>query len=145
MLNTGQKPDPIKRRFTLPNEVYSLGLSAAEIVIYGYLLYRENRKTYQCWPSYTTIGEAVRLSPKTVKKYVAELVDKKFITTEHTTVITKDGRKQNGTLLYTILPIQEAVDEYHRRQMVQLEKEAARRRAQEKLNEYDRKHPKPAA
>ena len=101
MMNGWQKQDLLKRRFTLPNELFSLKLNSAEISIYAYLLYCEDRKTHQCWPSYTTIGKAVNLSPKTVKKYVAELVDKGLISTENTTVITKKGIKRNGSLRYT--------------------------------------------
>ena len=130
MLNGWQKQDLLKRRFTLPNELFSLKLSSAEISIYTYLLYIENRKTHQCWPSYTTIGKAVNLSPKTVKKYVAELVDKGLISTENTTVITQKGIKRNGSLRYTIRPIKEAVELYHQRQLRQLEMDAARWEAQ---------------
>ena len=130
MLNGWQKQDLLKRRFTLPNELFSLKLSSAEISIYTYLLYIENRKTHQCWPSYTTIGKAVNLSPKTVKKYVAELVDKGLISAENTTVITQKGIKRNGSLRYTIRPIKEAVELYHQRQLRQLEMDAARWEAQ---------------
>ena len=104
MLNAWQKQKKLKRRFTLPNELFSLELSSAEISIYTYLLYLENRKTHQCWPSYKIIGKAVDLSPKTVKKYVGKLVDKGLISTENTTVITKKGVKRNGSLRYTIRP-----------------------------------------
>ncbi len=126
MMNGWQKQDLLKRRFTLPNELFSLKLNSAEISIYTYLLYIENRKTHQCWPSYKTIGKAVDLSPKTVKKYVVELVDKGLISTENTTVITKKGIKRNGSLRYTIRPIQEAVELYHQRQLRQVELDAAR-------------------
>lgn len=130
MLNAWQRQDLLKRRFTLPNELFSLGLTTAEISIYTYLLYIEDRKTHQCWPSYKTIGKAVKLSNKTVKKYVAELVDKGLISTENTTVITKKGVKHNGSLRYTIRPIQEAVELYHQRQLLQLELDTARWKAQ---------------
>ena len=40
------KRDPIKNYFPLPNEIYSLGLSSSAIAVYGYLLCREDRKTY---------------------------------------------------------------------------------------------------
>lgn len=126
MLNGWQKQDLLKRRFTLPNELFSLKLSSAEISIYTYLLYIEDRETHQCWPSYKTIGKAVKLSNKTVKKYVAELVDKGLISTENTTVITKKGVKRNGSLRYTIRPIQEAVELYHQRQLRQLELDTAK-------------------
>ena len=53
------KRDPIKNYFPLPNEIFSLGLSAGAIAVYGFLLHREDRRTYQCVASYRTIGEAV--------------------------------------------------------------------------------------
>ena len=129
MLNGWKKKDLLKRRFTLPNELFSLELNSAEISIYAYLLYCEDRKTHQCWPSYKTIGKEVDLSPKTVKKYVGKLVDKGLISTENTTVITKKGLKRNGSLRYTIRPIQEAVELYHQRQLRKLELDAARWKA----------------
>lgn len=48
-----------KSYFTMPNEIFSLGLDASEIAVYAYLRCLENRSTYQCWPSYTTIGNAL--------------------------------------------------------------------------------------
>lgn len=126
MLNTWQMQEKLKRRFTLPNELFSLGLNSAEISIYAYLLYCEDRKTHQCWPSYKKIAKEVGLSPKTVRKYVIELVDKGLISTENTTVITKKGIKRNGSLCYTIRPIQEAVELYHQRQLRKLELDSAR-------------------
>ena len=70
------KRDPIKNYFPLPNEIFSLGLSAGAIAVYGFLLHREDRKTYQCVASYRTIGEAVGMSVNTVRKYVTELEDR---------------------------------------------------------------------
>lgn len=103
--------------FTLPNEIFCLGLSSGEIAVYSYLLRCENRKTYQCYPSYRTIGKALKMSQNTVSKYVQRLEDKHLISTERTEVITKDGRKRNGTLLYTIRPIREAIDYFHYEQL----------------------------
>ena len=40
--------DPVKDYFPLPKEIFSLGLSAAEIAIYAYLLFCEDRQTFQC-------------------------------------------------------------------------------------------------
>ena len=37
--------------FSLPNEVFLLGLSAGELSVYSFLKRCENRKTHQCWPS----------------------------------------------------------------------------------------------
>ena len=49
------------------------------------------------------------MSPNTVRKYVTQLEDKRLIETLPTTVWMLDGTARNGTLLYTILPIHEAV------------------------------------
>ncbi len=102
--------DVTRYYFTLPNEIFSLGLTSGEIAVYAYLLYLENRKTYQCYPSYKTIGKAVDMSKNTVAKYVQGLVEHGLITTEPTTVTTKDGVKRNGNLRYTIRPIREVID-----------------------------------
>ncbi len=48
-----------KNFFSLSNVIFSLGLSPGEIAVYSYLPYCEDRKTYQCYPSYKTIGQAV--------------------------------------------------------------------------------------
>ena len=53
------KRDAIRDYFPLPNEIFSLGLSTGEIAVYAYLMYCEDRKTFQCHPSYKTIGKAV--------------------------------------------------------------------------------------
>ena len=127
------KRDAIKNYFPLPNEIFSLGLSSVEISVYSYLLFRENRKTFQCWPSYKTIGKAVDMSQNTVRKYVMALEEKGLITTEPTTIRTADGRKRNGSLLYTIRPIQEALDLFYERQMAQAELAAERQRAAQRL------------
>lgn len=130
------KRDPIKNYFPLPNEIFSLGLSSGEISVYSYLLYREDRKTYQCHPSYKTIGKAVDMSQNTVRKYVMALEEKGLIVTEPTSIRTKDGRKRNGSLLYTIRPIQETLDLFYERQMAQAELAAQRQRAAERLAQF---------
>lgn len=109
--------EPAKNYFPLPNGIYQLGLSAGAIVVYGYLLYIENRETYQCHASYTTIGNAVGMSRNTVRKYVQELVRRGLILTERTTIVTRDGRTQNGSLLYTILPIQLVMEQFYQEQL----------------------------
>ena len=109
--------DAIRNYVPLPNEIFQLGLTPGELAVYSFLLKCENRETYQCYPSYRTIGEAVGMSRNTVKKHVDSLVEKRLIYTEPTTVTLKDGTKRNGSLLYTIRPIQEAL-EYHLEQQV---------------------------
>ena len=74
-------------------------------------------------PSYRTIGRAVQLSENTVRKYVAGLEEKGLIRTEPSTITTKDGRVRNGSLIYTIRPIQEALEQNYQRQFRQAERE----------------------
>ena len=102
----------------MPNEIFQLGLTPGELAVYAFLMRCENRKTYQCYPSYRTIGEAVGMSRNTVKKHVDSLVEKQLIFTEPTIVTLKDGTKRNGSLLYTIRPLADA-REYHLRQQIQ--------------------------
>ena len=87
--------EPTKNYFPLPNVIYQLGLSAGAIAVYGYLFYIENRETYQCHASYTTIGNAVGMSRNTVRKYVQELEHRRLILTERSTIVTRDGRTEN--------------------------------------------------
>lgn len=102
--------------FPLPNALFQLELSPGEIAVYAYLMYREDRKSFQCYPSYKTIGEAVHMSANTVRKYVQRLEEKRLIYTEPTSVMTTEGQKRNGSLLYTIRPIQDAVDYLHEKE-----------------------------
>ena len=98
--------------FLLPNETFTLGLSAGEIAVYAYLIFCEDRETHLCYPSFRIIGEHTGMSPNTVRKNITQLEDKYLIETLPTTVWTLDGTARNGTLLYTILPIHDAVN-YH--------------------------------
>lgn len=139
--NRWPKRDPIKNYFPVPNEIYHLGLESGEIAIYGYLLSIEDRKTYQCWPSYKTIGKAVRMSPNTVRKYVAALEEKGFISTKATMIRRKDGRPMNGSLLYTIRPIQAAMEMFYARQLRKMEEDADRHRITEQLAKLPHRSP----
>ena len=103
---------PARNYYPLPKVLCRLGLSPGEIAVYSFLMYCENRTTYQCYPSYRTIGEAVGMSRNTVAKYVRQLEEKGLIRTERTTVTLKDGRRRNGSLLYTILPPEQAVEQF---------------------------------
>ena len=114
--------------FSLPNEVFLLGLSAGELAVYSFLKRCENRKTHQCWPSYRTIGQAVGMSENTVRKYTLCLEERGLISTEPTEITTRAGQKRNGNLLFTLRPIQEVIDEHYDRQLEQLEISAARQR-----------------
>ena len=105
------------RFFLLSYEIFTLGLSAGEIAVYAYLLFCEDRKTHLCYPSFRKIGQCTGMSPNTVRKYITQLEDKRLIETLPTTVWTLDGTARNGTLLYTILPIHEAVNYCLERQL----------------------------
>ena len=114
------KRDALKDYFSVPNEIFCLGLSSGEIAVYAYLLRCENRKTFQCYPSYKTIGKAVGMSKNTIRKYVSSLIEKRLITTEPTTVYTQKGERRNGNLCYTIRPIGEALEQYYEEQLIRL-------------------------
>ena len=127
------KRDPDKNYFKVPNEVFHIGLSYPEISIYCYLLSIEDRETYQCYPSYKTIGKALGMSENTVSKYVRSLEEKGLIYTEPTIMQSKDGKPLNGNLLYTIRPIPGVLEAFYERQFRQAEEAAARYRAAQLL------------
>ena len=112
--------------FSLPNNVFDLGLSPGEFTVYSFLRRCANWKTHQCYPSYKTIGAAVGMSENTVHKYISALADKGLISTENTTVCTKDGMKRNGTLLYTIHDLRSVTDTQYRKLLSELETATAR-------------------
>ena len=128
---------PNKNYFTMPNEIFSPGLDASEIAVYAYLRCLENRRTYQCWPSYTTIGNAVGRAKNTVMRYVDALAEKGLVSTEPTSVLMRSGIKKNGNLCYTIRLIREAVELFHDRQMAAVERAAERQQIQRKLSAMD--------
>ena len=45
-----------------------------------------------------------------MRKYVESLYERQIIDIDYTYVYTKDGKKLNGNLVYTIRPIQEAIN-----------------------------------
>ncbi len=122
--------------FPLPKCIFRLGLESGEILVYTYLMYCEDRNTFQCHPSYTTIGEAVGMTVNTVRKYVESLERKGLIYTERTTVRTKDGRAHNGSMLYTLQPIKPIEEAHFERE---LRKAQARFNAQVALEKFERK------
>ena len=136
------KRDTDKCYFKMPNEVFCLDLDSKEISIYAYLLRCEDRDTYQCHPSYRSIGKAVKMCENTVRKYVLSLEEKGLIRTEPSTIITKDGRVRNGSLVYTIRPIQEALELNYQRQFLQAERDMERAKAEKRLAELNRQNEK---
>lgn len=117
------------RFFLLPNEIFTLGLSPGELSVYAYLIFCEDRKTHQCWPSIGRISQHTGMSTNTVAKYIRQLEEKRLINVEPTKVRTKRGEVRNGTLQFTILPIQEAVNYHVERQLAGLpQKKRTRKR-----------------
>ena len=98
------------RFFLLPNAIFTLGLSPGEMTLYAYLIFCEDRKKHQCWPSIGRISQYTGMSANTVAKHIRHLEDKRLIDVEPTKVQTRDGKVRNGTLRFTIRPIQEAVN-----------------------------------
>ena len=84
----------------------------------------------------------MQLSENTVRKYVAGLEEKGLIRTEPSAIITKDGRVRNGSLIYTIRPIQEALELNYQRQFLQVERDMERAKAEKRLAELNRQNEK---
>ena len=125
----------VKNCFPVPNILLDMDLPASAVAVYLYLLRSADRKTDQCHPSEATIAKRLHLSRSTVAKYVRLLVERGLIITEHTKIITKNGIKKNGSLLYTIIPLQKVMEQHHEQQFNALERAAERRKAQAKLAE----------
>lgn len=122
--------------FPMPKSIFNLGLTSGEILVYAYLMYCEDRETHQCYPSYSTIGEAIDMSNNTVKKHVKGLERKGLITTEYTTVKTKDGRTHNGSLLYTLRPLQPIEEASFQKKIREAEARLKLKLALEKQQKY---------
>ena len=136
MKNYNSKKDIPGEYFPMPKAIFRLELDAGEIAVLAFLMYCEDRQTYQCHPSYSTIGEAVGMSNNTVKKYVDSLEKKGFIYTESTMVRTRDGRAHNGSLQYTLQPIKPLEDAYYERQLREAE---ARARFDQAMKKFEKK------
>lgn len=134
------KRDAIKNYFPVPNEIFCLGLRAGEIALYAYLMKCEDRKTYQCHPSYKTISKALNISKNTVRKYVETLCEKRLIEVEYTDIFTKNGMKMNGNLKYTIRPIQEALNYDLEKQFEKNALEAKKAKAEQIFQKYMQKN-----
>ena len=121
-----------KHFFLLPNALFDIELHIYALAIYAYLIRIEDRNTYQCVASYTTIANKLGIAPNTVAKYVRQLEEKGLICTEHTEIVTKDGLKRNGCLKYTILKFDQAVDQYYEHRLEELSLLSAQQAAQAK-------------
>ena len=73
---------------------------------------------------------------------MAGLEEKGLIHTEPSTITTKNGRVRNGSLIYTIRPIQEALELNYQRQFLQAERDMERARAEKRLAELNRQNEK---
>jgi len=136
------KDDPRYKNgnFTMfPNEALCMDLSVGEIALYLYLLFREDKKTYTCYPSGNQIAKDLNLSRSTVRKYIELLERKGLISTEQTSIYTKKYGKQNGNLKFTILPIKNVADAYFERQ---IRAQQAKIATEEALRKYDERHKK---
>lgn len=72
-----------------------------------------------------------------MRKYITGLIDKKLITADAYEILSIDGRKRNGSLLYTILPIEEAVRKNYEMQMQKNAEIIAAEQFQKRINEQD--------
>ena len=79
------------------------------------------------------------MSKNTVRKYVAELEERRLIRTEPTSITTVDGRKRNGSLRYTILPIQFSIEQFYERQFSAAERAQERQRAEKRKEQNAQK------
>ena len=125
----------VKNCFPVPNILLDMDLHASAVAVYLYLLRSADRKTDQCHPSEATIAKRLHLSRNTVAKYVRLLEERGLIVTERTSIITQDGRKQNGSLLYTILPIQFSIDQFYQRQMDAVDRAKERQRVARRMEQ----------
>lgn len=128
--------------FPVPNAVFQLGLKAGELLVYLYLHYQKGVRSGQCWPSYATIGASVGMGRKTVQKHVRALIDKGLIQAEDTTIRWRDGRSYNGSLLYTVKPIEQILKEREKEFLAELKLAEAQRRWDRRCQQ--RGHPRSA-
>ena len=118
--NTYTNRSPLGHYFLLPNAIFTLGLSPGELSVYAYLMFCEDRETHQCWPSIGRICQHTGMSANTVAKYIRQLEERQLIDVEPTKVRTKSGEVRNGTLQFTVRPIQEPVNYHLERQLAGL-------------------------
>ena len=95
----------------------------------------EDRKTFQSYASYATIASALGIAANTVGKYVRELEEHGLIRTEQTKVIMKNGTKRNGCLMYSILPVKNAVALYQKKKLDALQRMTDQQEAWKKAEE----------
>lgn len=131
-----------RKFFTLPNEIFLLKLPPSAFMVYAYLLLIEDRKTHACHPSYNTIAAVTGLAKNTAMKSINTLLEMGLIAVEPSSYFDKRGMKWTGNNLYTILPTQAAVGQFHQRQLYQLELDAERRRVRKRQETHAHRHPR---
>lgn len=127
--------------FTLPNEIFLLNLPPSAFMVYAYLLLVEDRRTHTCHPSYNIIADKAGLSKNTTMKCISALLDVGLITMEHSCYFDQHGMKWKGNNLYTILPTQRTIEEFHQRQLRQSELDSERRRTRKRQAQFARSYP----
>ena len=125
----------VKNCFPVPNELLDFDLPGGSIAVYIFLLRHADRRTGQCHPSTATMAKNLHYCRNTVASYVRLLEERGLIVTERTSIITRDGRKQNGSLLYTILPIQFSIDQFYQRQMDAVDRAKERQRVAKRMEQ----------
>ena len=131
-----------KKYFTLPNEIFLLKLSPSAFMVYAYLLYNEDRRTHQCYPSYNSIAARTGLAKNTVMKCVGELLDRGFISVESSSYYDSRGMKWKGNNCYTILPTRAVLAALYQEQLNHLELDAEREHTHGRQAEHNRRHPR---
>ena len=118
----------VKNCFPVPNELLDFDLPGGSIAVYIFLLRHADRRTGQCHPSTATMAKNLHYCRNTVASYVRLLEERGLIITEHTKIITKNGIKKNGNLLYTIIPLQKVMEQHYEQQFNALERTTERRK-----------------
>ena len=90
------------------------------------------RQFYSVFPEIERVWLIARRTDR-LQELAEQLEEKGLIRTERTTVTLKDGRKRNGSLLYTLLPVEQALAQHNQHQLHLAEMAAERHRAQQKL------------
>lgn len=121
-----------KAVFSLPNDVFRLGLKSGALLVYIYLQYQKDARSDQCWPSYSTIGAAIGMSRKTVQKHIGSLINKGLVHAEYTLVFVH-GQKVNGNLLYTVKPVEQVLRDREKALLDKLKQAEAQRKWDEKV------------
>ena len=113
----------VKNCFPVPNELLDFDLPGGSIAVYIFLLRHADRRTGQCHPSTATMAKNLHYCRNTVASYVRLLEERGLII------------KKNGSLLYTIIPLQKVMEQHYEHQFNALERTTERRKAQAKLAE----------